>query len=706
MTQVTEPFPIFYDDDGTPLENGMIYVGEANQDPRTNPVTVYTDEARTVPIAQPIRTLDGRPAYQGAPTNLYISEAAYSIAVQNRFGSPIVSADDVQSDFVTYIALAASGGSGLVGFIQSGTGAVARTVQAKLRDVISIKDFGAVGDGVADDTDAFEAALLEANATNGVLVGDGRTYRITRRINVNRTGKASLRIDLRGSTILLDDAEIWFGRSGNGNPSEFLSTTLTADVAKGGKLLPMGSITGLAVGDLIQIESPAYSCATTATCHSYIVETISGGNVYIRGTFVADITAQQVIDSGVSGPIVIKAYKLDDGLVIENGFIEHTDPLGLRVGINITQQRAPIIRNLHCDGQTRIQVQIIYGTDDLNENCTFRRYGYCDPIEPDTVNPSAPDGLPFGYGLAHARNYRSTVRGCSGALGWHAFDAARGQMYIDYIDCSGFRDAYTFATHESSWFVNYINCTAIGRMGFLLARSAHPRMVNCGGGIDGSTTTNFIGLARSSNTVTIEGGNFKATTAGHLNTSADSNPKPGIVSVGDLFPWTISGATFTGAAPITFGTPLGRTYIENSSFLEGAAFGEVIGAIRDLDRLTFDGAHASFAIVVSGGSTRVRNVKSLTAASGSSTALVAVVGVPTLLEVFDSATASEYIVRMLEGTSVVKINSITNSKGPRIVLGSSNVTVANIINTYRTQPELTVGGAVVTQGVNNVTLAA
>lgn len=66
--------------------------------------------------------------------------------------------------------LSNSTGSALVGFIQAGAGAVARTVQEKLRETVSVADFGATGDGVTNDRSAFvnaDAVGLQVEVPSG-----------------------------------------------------------------------------------------------------------------------------------------------------------------------------------------------------------------------------------------------------------------------------------------------------------------------------------------------------------------------------------------------------------------------------------------------------------------------------------------------------------------------------------------------------------
>jgi len=91
----------------------------------------------------------------------------------------------------------AVGNSANVSFIQNTLGAVRRTSQSKMSDVISIKDFGAVGDNSADDAPYIQAALNYAGNAGGVevLVPPG-TYKIMSSLqmpsNVTLRGVTSL----------------------------------------------------------------------------------------------------------------------------------------------------------------------------------------------------------------------------------------------------------------------------------------------------------------------------------------------------------------------------------------------------------------------------------------------------------------------------------------------------------------------------------
>ncbi|WP_177336432.1 tail fiber domain-containing protein [Pseudomonas sp. NBRC 111136] len=95
-----------------------------------------------------------------------------------------------------YVDAAVAGVIGGFGwFLQAGIGAVYRTFQAKMRDAISTKDFGAKCNGVDDDTVATKNAIAEAAARGGwevfipgrsVIVGD---LRVPEGVTFSSTGK-------------------------------------------------------------------------------------------------------------------------------------------------------------------------------------------------------------------------------------------------------------------------------------------------------------------------------------------------------------------------------------------------------------------------------------------------------------------------------------------------------------------------------------
>ena len=232
LTQVTGPYPIFTDLDGTPLDDGYLYIGLINQDPEQNPIQVFWDSNLTIPATQPIRTSNGYAYRNGTPALLYTG-GEFSITIRNKreefvlyspvgygFDPAAVSASVVKNDFtgngvqVAFVLSASpstvlatnifingvyqekdsytlsgnvitfsiapplnssieiltnetgvinSGNANDISYTATFAGASAQTVQTKLEQYVSVKDFGAVGDGVTNDSAAFAAARLVTN---------------------------------------------------------------------------------------------------------------------------------------------------------------------------------------------------------------------------------------------------------------------------------------------------------------------------------------------------------------------------------------------------------------------------------------------------------------------------------------------------------------------------------------------------------------
>jgi hypothetical protein len=175
-------FPIFTDIDGQPLEDGYIFIGAANLNPQTNPIVVYQNAALTTVAVQPIRTRGGYPVFSGTPGRLY-TNSNYSIQVQNKNGSVVYSAPAATERYSDVVVSGINAEN--VVYDPPFTNAIQTNAEKKFAEVVSVMDFGAVGDGVANDTTAVQAAV---NTGKAVFFPQG-TYKIATAIQLSTAGQ-------------------------------------------------------------------------------------------------------------------------------------------------------------------------------------------------------------------------------------------------------------------------------------------------------------------------------------------------------------------------------------------------------------------------------------------------------------------------------------------------------------------------------------
>lgn len=313
LTPVITPFPVFYGLDGQPLDAGYIYIGTANLDPITNPITVYWDSALSITAAQPIRTLNGYPSRSGTPSEVF-ANSAFSILVKDYAGRTVYS-NPFCSDSVSSLAsdLANTSdpalGDALVGVKQVLTGAAATTqheVNARRIDVFDFLSDVQKADVVAytslvDCTAALQAAIDSLGAYGGIVHCRRGAYLFT---TLAMAKNVILRGEGRRSTYLIS--------AGTGD-----GVVMTS---------PINSSTAVHVG----IEDLQIACTNGANTGGGFVD-VGGTYVHLRNVLLSGFKYGCIFDQTELATIDTCYFgaNLTGGLWIVNG-PDHT--LGADVG--------------------------------------------------------------------------------------------------------------------------------------------------------------------------------------------------------------------------------------------------------------------------------------------------------------------------------------------------------------------------------------
>jgi hypothetical protein len=210
----------FFDNNGVPLAGGKLFSYAAGT---TTPQATYTSATGLTAHSNPI-ILDS--AGRVPSGEIWLTAGSnYKFVLNTSSDVLIATWDNITGINGTGITSAASNvsftgfksqsgvvqdladddGSDWIGFDPAGAGAVARSVQDKLRETVSVKDFGAVGDGVADDTNAILNAIAYIKSrtnTSGYYGGSiyfpTGIYKVTETIELATTSDVSLRFCFYG----------------------------------------------------------------------------------------------------------------------------------------------------------------------------------------------------------------------------------------------------------------------------------------------------------------------------------------------------------------------------------------------------------------------------------------------------------------------------------------------------------------------------
>lgn len=231
-------------------------------------------------------------------------------------------------------------------FAQSGTGAVARTVPDKLRDLHSIRDFGGVGGGVINDSGADAAMRAAVKAAGGGVM-----------VYPAISGGYKIGTRARSPGILIEEADFpaFFGEEPPGQLRVYTRNNgaggtgesgITSFMVNGtGNMVPFSTIGGT---DSVALSAVVYSGedAPNPICAVNIISRYAGLPPGINWGIEIDMNNESPTSYSAGDPrggqgIVLNTgstYSPDTGIVIQRGTGEGTGP-GWKQGIGIKGAR-------------------------------------------------------------------------------------------------------------------------------------------------------------------------------------------------------------------------------------------------------------------------------------------------------------------------------------------------------------------------------
>jgi Pectate lyase superfamily protein len=339
-----------------------------------------------------------------------------------------------------------------IGYTPAGTGAVATTVQAKLRETVSVKDFGAVGDGVTDDTAAIVAALAAVSAGDTIYFPDGE-YLTTASIvvdkSVNFVGSGQARIVSDASKILdITPA------------SAVLTTTLNGATSAGARTITLASVAGISAGQILVLEDSAtlWPYDPRAGCFYGEVNIIASVN---SGT--SQVTLEWPTATNYNTGISVKVWAPIENLRVENLYFERkTKTSNTASGITTYALKNAYFVNCTFEGFGAVCIQDSYSSHTRINGCSFLNTWYT--------------GVGLGYGVLTVGSVHTLVSNCRSynARRCVDFSGSIPSRYGLAVGCMAIADyAYTdttaFGTHGTAQYCTFKSCTSsAARTGFIL----------------------------------------------------------------------------------------------------------------------------------------------------------------------------------------------------------------------------------------------